>query len=309
MPVPSVTITATRASAGRAEPVLGPGRGVGVVLDHHRHPDAPRPARRAAARCARPGAARTARWPGRWRSSRPRRCRPRRPRGAPASSCTTSAITASVSRDVVARASRAGACRCTVPSSSTTPAGTLVPPMSTPIASGISSARPACRGVVVTGRCGCTRRRGAGSASCRPDRRTPGAHRPAPAAARSARSAPRPAVRASSRTLAAQGRDRAGTAGTSSTPGCTGRDPGGRRVAEPAGAASPGRRRAAWPASSASGPGSAAVAGRAHRAAGPSVRPELGVGREPQHAAGRRGPSRRSTWHRRSTLGSASTRR
>ena len=73
------------ADAG-AEPALRERGGVRVVVDDDRHLDPAASAPRAAARRARPGAARTARWTGRRRRTRPPRCRPP-PRRTPRSGC------------------------------------------------------------------------------------------------------------------------------------------------------------------------------------------------------------------------------
>ena len=119
----------------RAEPALRERGGVRVVVHHHRARRSAASARPAAARRARPGAARTARSRGRRRRTRPPRCRPPRRRTAALRVSTSSTMVSSTSRTL-----RPGVGRrwlvSTVPKESTTPARTLVPPMSMPIVSG-----------------------------------------------------------------------------------------------------------------------------------------------------------------------------
>ena len=116
----------------RAEAELGPGRDVGVVLHHDRQARRCESSSRSGSfRQARLGAKRT-RSSGRRRSSRPHRCRPRATSCRRSSSVTTSTMTSSGlgrPRPVVSRR----ACARILPSSSTTPPSTLVPPISTPI--------------------------------------------------------------------------------------------------------------------------------------------------------------------------------
>ena len=78
-----------------AEPALAERGGVGVVVDHDRDGDPARQRGPAAARRARPGAARTSRSTGWRRRSRRRRCRPRRRRSRCCSSWTSSTMVSS----------------------------------------------------------------------------------------------------------------------------------------------------------------------------------------------------------------------
>ena len=120
--------------AGGAEPRLGPGRGVRVVLHHDLAAEAlldPLLQRLVAPGQVR---ARTAWWPGRCRRTRPRRARWPSTSWPASSSVTTSAMACSVRAGLAAGVDLFSLARIR-PSSSTTPAATFVPPTSTPMAS------------------------------------------------------------------------------------------------------------------------------------------------------------------------------
>ena len=261
-PTPVPTVTSRRSSTSSPAPKreLAPGRGVGVVLDHHRQVDPLLELGLAGARRARPGWARTAPSSGCRRRSRPRPTPTRRPRAGRAARATRSAMALLDRLGVGRRATRRASCSRMLPCSSTTPAAILVPPTSTPTVSLICllvSSRP-----VVERR---RRRRGRSARPRRGVRRPPAGcgrqhARPRPASATTPRP---PGAALTSGLVCADQRGSPGTPGSSGSPRppvamCSltswraprppGRErrPAARRRRRRCSLPSPGGRRGAW---------------------------------------------------------------
>ena len=141
MPVPRLTQTRCDSPRPGAEPPLGPGGGVGVVLDHHRQPQ-PRliASRSGSLRQDRCGANSTV---ARSASMKPAAPMPtawiscRSARSSTASTIVSSTTCGLLLRSGVSRRTWSR----TSPSCVTTPAATLVPPMSTPTVSSCGGQR------------------------------------------------------------------------------------------------------------------------------------------------------------------------